>query len=67
LCGGRRIRDVAKRNGRPLDPDDPSVSVHVRVPSREYDAIATQALREGLSVAEVLRRQLKAAKDDGGK
>jgi hypothetical protein len=46
------------RRGRgrpPLDPHDPSVDVHVRVPSRQYDALYRRARDARLTVAEYLR------------
>jgi hypothetical protein len=51
-----------KPAGRPpLKSGDPSVSVHVRVPSSQYDAVYHRASREGLSVPEYLRRASWAA------
>jgi hypothetical protein len=48
-----------KRVGRPpLDDDDPSVKVSFSLPSRKYDAICAQALRDHISVPEVIRREL---------
>ena len=50
-----------KRRGRPrLEPDDPSVDVHVRLPSKQYDAAYLRAQRERLTVPELLRRALQA-------
>jgi hypothetical protein len=47
--------------GRPrLDEDDESVSAHVCVPSRQYDELCSEARHEGISVAEVIRRALRA-------
>jgi hypothetical protein len=51
------------RPGRPaLDPEDPSAKVCVSLPSKQYDAYARRALREDVSVAEIIRRDLAAAK-----
>lgn len=43
------------RGRPPLDPDDPSVSVHVRLVSKQYDVLYRRAKREGASVAATLR------------
>jgi len=42
----------------PLDPDDPAVDVHIRLPSKHYDDVFKQAQHERLSVPEWIRRQL---------
>ena len=50
---------IAKRRGRPpLDPDGPSVNVHLRLTSKHYDALAARADRERSSLPEVIRRTL---------
>lgn len=47
------------RRGRPpLDYDDPSVRVGVSLPSKQYDDYAQRALREQVSVPEIIRRDL---------
>jgi len=52
------------RRGRPpLDRDDPSQLLHLRIPSKQYAATTTQALRERLTRAEWVRRTLRAALD----
>jgi len=51
-----------RRNGRPpLDPADPSVSIHVRVPAKRFDLIQKQAAGNRVSVPEYIRRAV--AKD----
>jgi len=45
----------------PLDDDDASVDVHVRMPSKQYDQAFDRARRERVSVPELLRRALQAA------
>jgi hypothetical protein len=51
---------VNKPRGRPpLDPDSPSVGASVRLSAREYDALADRARRNGISVAELIRRDLR--------
>jgi predicted DNA binding CopG/RHH family protein len=48
-----------KRRGRPpIDPDDPSTDVHLRLPSKDYDAAHSHATRRGVSVPELIRRTL---------
>lgn len=46
----------------PVDPDDSSVYVGVTLPSKQYDSYSRRALREDLSVPEVIRRELQAKK-----
>jgi hypothetical protein len=55
-----------KRTGRPpLDADEPSASVHLRLPPRTYDAAYQRAQRDQVSVPEVLRRALdRELRDD---
>lgn len=55
---------MARPPGRPpLDDNDPSVAVIVRMPSRQYDDAYQQAQRDRISVPEVIRRALKEATD----
>ena len=53
----------------PLQRGDPSVSVHLRVPSSQYDAAYQRAKTVGVSVPEFLRRAswaaLRPPDDDG--
>ena len=42
----------------PLDPQHPSVSVHVRVPGPQYDALYHQASVARVTVPELIRRLL---------
>ena len=52
----------AKPRGRPhLDPNDTSVSVHFRLPSKQYDATVQRATRERETLADFIRRRLAAA------
>jgi hypothetical protein len=52
-----------KAPGRPrVDPDDLSVQVCVTLSSRQYDSYATTARRSDISVPEVIRRRLDAAR-----
>jgi hypothetical protein len=51
-----------KRTGRPpIDDDDDSVPVCVSLPARQYDAIYDRAQRDGVTVPEVIRRDLQRA------
>lgn len=47
------------RGRPPVEPGDPSVDVHVRLPSKTYDDAYDRARRERLTVPEVLRRALR--------
>jgi hypothetical protein len=50
---------VQRRRGRPrLDPTDGTKRTSVMLPTRQYDRLCRQALREDRSVADVIRRQL---------
>jgi hypothetical protein len=46
------------RGRPPLDPDDASVSVHVRLPSKYYDLLARRALDVHRSLPAYIRRAL---------
>jgi hypothetical protein len=46
----------------PLDEDDPSVSVSVSMPSKQFAAICKRAQREDVSVPEIIRRDLEPNK-----
>jgi hypothetical protein len=46
--------------GRPrVDDDDETVEVGVSIPLKQYDGYATRALREDVSVPEIIRRELQ--------
>jgi len=47
-----------KRGRPPLNDDDPSVKVEVSMPSKQVDAYCQRALREDVSVGEIIRRDL---------
>jgi Ribbon-helix-helix protein, copG family len=52
-----------RRPGRPpLDDADPSVPVTVTLPSKDFDALCKRALREGVSIPEIIRRDLREIK-----
>jgi hypothetical protein len=52
----------SKPPGRPpLDVRDPSVNVHIRLPTRQYDEAWHRAHAAGVSVPEILRRDLRRA------
>jgi len=42
----------------PLDDDDPSVPVSISLPSKQFDEYSKRALREDVSVPEIIRREL---------
>lgn len=46
----------------PLDVDDPSVHVGVTMPSKQYDDLCERALRDHVSVPEIIRRDLDEIK-----
>lgn len=53
-----------RRLGRPpIDHDDPSVSVSIRLPSRAYDDAYERARQAGVSLPEQLRRDLRTGTD----
>ena len=63
--GCSRLGGVARPGRRPLDPHDPAVSMTVRVPSKEYDALGQLAAQQRVSLSTLarvaFRRLLKAA------
>jgi hypothetical protein len=49
-----------KPTGRPpLAVDDETVRVGVSLPAKQYDGYAKRALREDVSVPEIIRRELR--------
>lgn len=46
----------------PLDDEDPSVGVSVRMPSKQYDALHARASGERVSVPEIIRRAIRREK-----
>jgi hypothetical protein len=54
-----------KRPGRPpLDPDDPAVDVHLRLPSKQYDDVYQRAQQAKTTVPDLIRRMLKGSAED---
>ena len=53
-----------RKPGRPfIDPTDPSsAQVKLTLPSREFDFYCKRALRRGISLAEVIRGDLRRVK-----
>jgi hypothetical protein len=51
----------------PLDRSDPSASVHVRLPARQFDELYRRAQHERTSMAAIIRRAIscKYPPDDG--
>ena len=49
-----------RRRGHPrLDPDDESVDIHLKLPSRQYDRLYLKAKEERMTIPEVIRRALR--------
>jgi hypothetical protein len=46
----------------PLNTEDPSIKVSISLPSKQFDAFCARALRDKVSVPEIIRRQLDATK-----
>lgn len=46
----------------PIDDDDHSIEVGVTLPLKQFDAYAKRALREDVSVPEIIRRELREKK-----
>lgn len=53
---------MAKPGRRPIDPTDRSVYVGVTLPARQFDEFSKQALRENVSIPEIIRRELQEKK-----
>lgn len=49
---------MTRRGRPPLDPDDPSVLVSVRVTSKQFDATQKQADHERMTMAAWIRKML---------
>lgn len=48
------------KTGRPpLDPGDDTVRVSVSLPAKQFDGYAKRAIREAVSVPEIIRRDLE--------
>jgi hypothetical protein len=45
----------------PLDDDDPSVDMHLRMPSKQYDDAYVRARRERRTVPEQIRQDMRDA------
>ena len=53
---------MARPPGRPpLAPNDPSVTLHVRVPATQFDATYAKARDARVTIAEFVRGALRAA------
>jgi hypothetical protein len=54
---------TTKRTGRPpLDPEDQTVRLGLSLPAKQFDAYARRAIREDVSVPEIIRRTLRERK-----
>ena len=46
--------------GRPrLDPDDRSVTINFRIPSKRFDALCREALRLQVTLPELIRHKIR--------
>lgn len=52
------------RGRPPLDEHDTSVQVGVTLPAKQFDELCRQALREDVSVPEIVRRMLSSTTDE---
>ena len=51
-----------RREGRPpLDPNDPSVDIHFRLPSRQYDLTLANAKAARMELGDYIRRAIDVA------
>ena len=55
---------VARPGRPPLDDDDPSVSVHVKVPGQTFDQLYEKSRRERVSMPALVRRAIARELDD---
>jgi hypothetical protein len=53
-----------KRGRPPIANDDPSVGVHLRLPSKQYDSIYERAQRAKTTVPDLIRRVLNGTDED---
>lgn len=56
---------MAKPGRKAVDPNDRSVAVGVTLPSKQFDAICRRAIREDVSVPEIIRRTLLKKSKNG--
>ena len=57
---------MSKRRGRPpLDPDDHSVDVHLKMPAQQYDATYRQARLERMTLSDVIRDAIRVRLQHG--
>jgi hypothetical protein len=52
-----------KRGRPPLDPNDRSVSVHVKMSAKQYDDTYARARQERIGVPELIRRAMAEARE----
>lgn len=57
-----RIRQRRRVGRPPIDITDDSVAVGVTLPSKQFEALCEQARAAGVSVPEIIRRELKSKK-----
>lgn len=57
--------EKTNRPGRPaLDEDGGSTQVGVRLPVKDFDALCKRASKDRITVAEVIRRDIRRAQED---
>jgi hypothetical protein len=58
--------EKTKRPGRPTLADDgePSTQVGVRLPAKDFDELCRRASQDRVTVAEVIRRDIRRAQGD---
>jgi hypothetical protein len=64
LAGGklRMAKATLRAPGRPpLDEDDPSVSVSISLPSKQFEALCKRAQHHDVSVPAIIRDDLETA------
>ena len=56
---------TGKRGLPPLDPNDPSVAVSVKMSAKQYDLLYARAQHERVSVPEQIRREVRQEAEKG--
>jgi hypothetical protein len=59
---GGKILEMSKPGRPPLSNDDPSTSVTIKVPSKDYDELYARSRIARVSVPEIIRRDLRQRK-----
>ena len=64
MPGSREAMHQPKRGRPQIASGQPTVNANVRVPTTAYDRACVRAIREGVSVSELLRRGLAKLLDE---